>query len=368
MKGRIAPLVAAGLLVGASLGILVLAASEGPQDVYAVTTMTVTYTAVVSNGGTGPAELVPLTVAFPRPSEPNQDVLATHADPEPNRTFEDGLGNQFASYVIDQLPAGSNFTATFTATVVLRSMDINIRPGAGGTYGGEQDAFLQPTVYADSDNPVVVSKARELESPSGDVYETVWNIYDFIIDSIAYQQLPGEWSASWVLTHGEGGSAELGNVFVALARASGIPARRISGWGEPFNVSETRSVNRFSHGWAEFYMPGFGWIPADPTWGKAHRFDNLGRPDDMHLVMTKGEGIHFFQRGAGVQPGGDADLSTDYRATTLDRQTQIVSLEHEIVLGFLYGLPIFFAAVALWRVHELRKQAGRVRRDDPEGG
>lgn len=368
MRGRWPPLLAAALLVGASIGVLVLSIDEGPQDTYSVTTMRLSYVVTVSNAGTGPAEQVPLVVAFPRPSEPNQDVLETNATPEPQRVFDDGLGNHFASYVIEQIPAGSNFTATFTATVVLRNMDINIRPGSGGTYRGEEDAFLQPTFYADSTHPAVVAKARELESPKGDVYDTVWSIYNYIVDSIAYQQLPGEWSASWVITHGEGGSAELGNVFVALARAAGIPARRISGWGQPFNVSETLSSNRFAHGWAEFYTPQFGWVPVDPTWGKVSRFDNLGRPDDRHLVMTKGEGIHFYQRGAGTQPTGDADLSTDYRATTLDRSTETVSLEHEIVLGFLYGLPLFFVAVASWRIHEMRREAGRVREDDLEGG
>jgi transglutaminase-like putative cysteine protease len=368
VNSRVWPLLAAAILVGASTSVFLLALSEGKADVYAITTMAVRYDVVVTNAGPGDAEGIPLTVAYTRDSEPNQHVKSIEVSPAPNRTYVDSLGNRFAVFVIDRLLAGSNFTVTFNAVVELKNMDINIRPGAGGTYAGEEDAFLQPTSFADSADPVVVAKARALQAASGDVYETVWNIYSFIVDGIAYQQLPGEWPASWVLEHGEGGSAELGNVFVALARASGIPARRLSGWGEPFNVSETRTVNRFAHGWAEFYMPGYGWVPADPTFGKTHRFDNLARPDDQHVVMTKGEGIHFFDRGAYAAPSGDASVSTDYRVTPLAKETVTVSTEHFIVLGFLYGLPLFLVAAAALKIHAQRRAAGRAGGDDFDGG
>jgi hypothetical protein len=366
--GRFWPVVAAAVLVGASLGVFFLAIGEGKTDVYSVTTMTVHYEVVVTNAGPGEAESVPLTVAFIRDSEPNQHVLSIDVVPAPNRTYNDSLGNRFAVFVVDRMLAGQRFVVSVNATLELKNMDINIRPGSGATYAGEEDAFLQPTALADSAHPSVVAKAKALEAPSGDVFETVWNIYNYIVDGITYQQLPGEWPASWVIEHGEGGSAELGNVFVALARASGIPARRNSGWGEPFNVSETLTSNRFAHGWAEFYLPGYGWVPADPTWGQAHRFDNLARPDDRHVVLTKGEGIHFFERGSYGSPSGDAAVSTDYRVTTLAKNTVTVSLEHEIVLGFLYGLPLLFAAVAAHRIWQVRRESGRAGPDDGDGG
>lgn len=362
------PIVAAAVLVGASTSVFLLSLAEGPRDVYLITTMTVRYDVVVTNAGPGDAESIPVQAAFVRDSEPNQRVVNIAVVPAPNRTYEDALNNSFALFTVTRLHAGENWTASFTATVELKSMDINLKPRSAGTYRGEEDAFLAATGMADSTNPVVQAKARELEAPSGDVFETVWNIYNFIVDKIAYQQLPGEWSASWVLTHGEGGSAELGNTFVALARASGIPARRLSGWGEPFNVSEMRTANRLAHGWAEFYVPAYGWVPVDPTFGKTHRFDNLGRPDDMHVVMTKGEGIHFFERGAFSSPSGDAAVSTDYRVTTLDKTNVTVSGEHLIVLGFLYGLPLLFLAVAAHKVFLQRREAGRGKSDDGEGG
>ncbi len=368
MSGRFWPVAAAALLVGSSSAVFALAMNEGKTDTYSVTTMAVRYEVVVTNAGPGDAEAIPLTVALVRDSDPNQRVLSIDIAPPPLRTYNDTLGNTFAVFLIERLLAGQRFTATFNATVEIANMDINIRPGTVGTYEGEEDAFLQATALADSTHPSVAAKARELQAPSGDVFETVWNIYNFVVDKVVYQQLPGEWPASWVIEHGEGGSAELGNVFVALARASGIPARRISGWGDPFNTSEPLTVNRFAHGWAEFYMPGYGWVPADPTWGKAHRFDNLARPDDHHVVMTKGEGIHMFARGGYVAPSGDASVSTDYRLTTLSRATVTVSMEHAVVLSFLYGLPLLFAAVVAHKVWIVRREAGRAGPEDADGG
>lgn len=368
VKWRIWPIVAAAVLLGASTGVFLLAVNEGPMDVYNITTMTVRYEVVVTNAGPGDAETIPLTIAFMRNSEPNQHVQAQRVEPAPLRNITDALDNSFALFTIDRLHAGQNWTAAFTTTVELKGMDINLRPRSAGTYLGEQDEFLLPVGLVDSNSPVVQAKARQLEDPAGDVFQTVWNIYNFIVDKLAYQQQPGEWSASWALTHGEGGSAELGNVFVALARASGIPARRLSGWGEPFNISETRTSNRFAHGWAEFYTPTYGWVPADPTFGKTNRFDNLGRPDDQHVVMTKGEGIHFFDRGAFFAPGGDAQVSTEYRVTTVGKTNVTVSPEHFIVLGLLYGLPLLFLAVVAHKVWIERRQSGRGGRDEVEGG
>lgn len=368
MKVRPWPIVTAALLVGASLSVFLLSLAEGPTDIYEVTTMDVRYDVVVTNAGPGDAEMIPLTVAFVRDIEPNQHVLRTTVSPSPSRNFTDALNNSFASFTIDRLGAGQNFTFTFTATVELKGMDFNLKPRSAGTYRGEEDAFLAPTGLADSNHPAVQAKARELQDPAGDLFQTAWNIYTYIVDQVAYQQLAGEWPASWVITHGEGGSAEFGNVFVALARASGIPARRLSGWGETFNVSETRTANRLAHGWAEFYFPAFGWVPVDPTWGKVNRFDNFGRPDERHVVMTRGEGIHFFARGAYSSPSGDASVTTDYRVTPLQIRSETVSAEHFIVLGFMYGLPLFFLAVVAHKVQVQRREAGRAGRGDNEGG
>jgi transglutaminase-like putative cysteine protease len=53
-------------------------------------------------------------------------------------------------------------------------------------------------------------------------------------------------------------------VFVALARAAGVPAREVFGLrlGKEAGVSD---LTKGHHCWAEFYLPGYGWVPVDPA-------------------------------------------------------------------------------------------------------
>ena len=50
-------------------------------------------------------------------------------------------------------------------------------------------------------------------------------------------------------------------MFVALARAAGVPAREVFGirMGKKGNEDVTSS----QHCWAEFYLPGYGWVTVD---------------------------------------------------------------------------------------------------------
>jgi transglutaminase-like putative cysteine protease len=82
-------------------------------------------------------------------------------------------------------------------------------------------------------------------------------------------------------------------LFCALARAAGIPSRPVAGC----LVYEERKVR--VHYWAEFYLPGFGWVPVDPALGDGARFGNypdidtpdeyfFGNIDSHHIVFTRG--------------------------------------------------------------------------------
>jgi hypothetical protein len=71
-------------------------------------------------------------------------------------------------------------------------------------------------------------------------------------------------------------------------RAVGVPARPGVGyWAES---------GRPTHVWAEFYLPGYGWVPADPERG-----DGTGKPDfyfarldsSNRLIFSKGFNIRL---------------------------------------------------------------------------
>ena len=70
----------------------------------------------------------------------------------------------------------------------------------------------------------------------------------------------------------EGYSEYFGSAMTVLARSVGIPARMATGYtaGNPIDGSQVYLVaDHHSHGWSEVYFNGFGWIPFEPTPGRA---------------------------------------------------------------------------------------------------
>jgi hypothetical protein len=67
-----------------------------------------------------------------------------------------------------------------------------------------------------------------------------------------------------------GGAAvcmEYSDLFIALMRAQGIPARAAYGYGYDTRESE---INQIGHQWAEVYIPGVDeWVAVDVTWGES---------------------------------------------------------------------------------------------------
>lgn len=181
-----------------------------------------------------------------------------------------------------------------------------------------------------------------------------WNVYEFIVDEIEYEQQPGELGALWTLENREGGSAELGNLFVALMRSNSLPARRISGWGNRLDIGEVLRSPQFAHGWAEFYLPEYGWVPVDPTWGRNHKFDNFAKMDDDHIVLTKGAGVHFFTRGSYNSPYGPASVDTNYVIQVNDKVVENVSPKRNLIVLIVFLAPVIFAVFMFNRVRNYR--------------
>lgn len=70
---------------------------------------------------------------------------------------------------------------------------------------------------------------------------------------------------------GQGYSEYFGSAMTVLMRSLGVPARMTTGYttGNLADGSHIYVVtDRHSHGWAEVFFPGYGWIPFEPTPGK----------------------------------------------------------------------------------------------------
>ncbi len=101
-------------------------------------------------------------------------------------------------------------------------------------------------------------------------------IYEWVIEHAIYDPaLPGSGSGNvrQQLVSGQygGRSADIAGLFVALCRAIGIPARCVFGLRTgPSRLFRSLGLSsddatRGQHVRAEFYVPGYGWIPVDPS-------------------------------------------------------------------------------------------------------
>lgn len=101
-------------------------------------------------------------------------------------------------------------------------------------------------------------------------------IYDWVVDNTTYDpSLPGcgTGDVRKQLISGQygGRSADINGLFVSICRAVGIPARCVYG----LRTGSSRlfrslgisgdDATRGQHVRAEFYIPGYGWVPVDPS-------------------------------------------------------------------------------------------------------
>jgi transglutaminase-like putative cysteine protease len=134
--------------------------------------------------------------------------------------------------------------------------------------------FLSPAEYIDSDHERVRAKAAQVAGPVSDPVQQASALYRAVRDGIRYDPYidytdPETYRASSVLEKGHGYCVGKASLYVALCRATGIPARL--GLADVKNhlatprLLEAVGTDVFAyHGYVEI-MPGTAWIKATPT-------------------------------------------------------------------------------------------------------
>jgi len=145
------------------------------------------------------------------------------------------------------------------STALIPSNDSSIRAAAGSIIGREQNPYLKARLIYDwirtnmqitDDYPrnTAFSTAGENIEDSEDVL----NVHNLVI---ALQERKADTCTAALL-------------FTALSRAAGVPCIPVAG------VMIDRSGQTARHYWAEFWIDGFGWVPADPAMGAGITFFN----------------------------------------------------------------------------------------------
>jgi len=205
------------------------------------------------------------------------------------QTLENDVAGNFQTsrVVIDPTYRAAVATATFAngeaapslhVTSKFRTRDrlVELKPMAGmQATTAEQATYLKPTEYMPTDG-IVREKALAITKNARTDVDKARAIYDWVIENTERNPKTrgcgvGDIKAMLESNTLNGKCADLNALFVALARASGVPARDVYGIRVADSPRGYKSmgragdITRAQHCRAEFYAQGIGWIPVDPA-------------------------------------------------------------------------------------------------------
>lgn len=177
--------------------------------------------------------------------------------------------------------------------------------------------YLEAEEMIESEDPVLVKKAKEITKGSKNSWEAASRLSRWVADNISYA-IPGGGTArkTYDIKAGECGAHSL--LLAAFCRAVGIPARVV--WGCMYTPNYGGSFGQ--HGWSEIYMGEAGWIPVDST---AFETDYV---DSGHIRM----GVYQYMTTA-LNPKKMEVLDYKAGSAKMGQAEQAVSEKHEKYLG-----------------------------------
>jgi transglutaminase-like putative cysteine protease len=155
--------------------------------------------------------------------------------------------------------------------------------------------YLQPTALLPTDGIVKQTADRITRGQHGHI-DKARAIYNWVVLNTcrtAPTRGCGIGDVRYMLTANDlnGKCADINSLFVALARASGIPARDAYGvrvtdsqFGYK-SLGKAGDVTRAQHCRAEFYAAGYGWVPVDPADVRKVMLEEA--PGDLPLTHPK---------------------------------------------------------------------------------
>jgi hypothetical protein len=212
------------------------------------------------------------------------DIEILEIKPIPTKLYTDEHGNQIA-YWHNPNSTHTDYCLDFKIKVSEIRHDFS---DYSFEYDQDSEIFITytaPEEMTQSDDPRIISQAEEIVKDEVDPLEKVNKIASWVIRNIK----PGEESyfpdALSILDNKVGSCGHFTNIFTALCRASGIPARNISVIHHPYEDDfQTGKLfeGLYFHVIAEFYLQDYGWVQVDPV---RH---TIGSIQEDIIIMSKG--------------------------------------------------------------------------------
>ncbi|MBI5437986.1 MAG: transglutaminase domain-containing protein [Nitrosomonadales bacterium] len=156
-------------------------------------------------------------------------------------------------------------TITLTFNAAARELVKKDFPAVEPAIPVEVQEYLKSSKFIPTDGKVkevalsVTNNKQKISDKARAVYQ--WVVENTVRDPDVKGCGTGEVDIQIVKRSGK--CADISSVFVSIARAAGVPAREV--FGLRLGKKDDEDMTGGHHCWAEFYVPGYGWVPADPS-------------------------------------------------------------------------------------------------------
>lgn len=221
-----------------------------------------------------------MEIALP-PDTPSQKMYYTNINPRPIGVRIDADGNWLASFQLTSQERidikADGFVQIFATTRAFPAPSSDVLT---------ED--LKPSDYWQTTDPTITELAKKYSTPKA--------IYDFVSTYLSYDYNkigPDATRMGAIQAYANPTSAicmEYTDLFIAIARSAGIPAREIEGYAytENKNIQPLSFVDDVLHAWPEYWdKTNNVWVPVDPTWGSTTGgIDFFSKLDLRHFAFV----------------------------------------------------------------------------------
>jgi transglutaminase-like putative cysteine protease/outer membrane protein assembly factor BamB len=282
----------------------------------------ITFRHFVTNFGPGQVLTMDVHMAIPE-NRDNQEILGNiHYSPSFTDIVTDKWGQRTAHYYYEHIEAGEQKEISMDTEARIYTIRYFIYPDKVGNLedipADIKAAYLEDNDKYQINHPVIRQAWSEAAGDERNVYWIMRKIYNYVNEHLYYEMAGGWNTAPTVLDRGNGSCSEYTFVFISMCRAAGVPARYV---GSVVVRGDDASMDDVFHRWVEVYLPGYGWIPVDPSGGDSgsprDQAMGIGNLSNRFLITT--------QSGGGSETMGWTYNSNEY--WTAEPKTHVVT-EH----------------------------------------
>ena len=220
-------------------------------------------------------------IALP-PDTAFQQLSFKNLDPKPLNIRVDQDGNWLAKY---KLKPRQQLKVTVSGKVKILAQPQKDFPQPNKEI---LDDNLSASLYWEVNHPQIIKLSKNLKTPEA-IYNFVINTLEYNFDRVA-EGVERLGAVKALENPSQAICMEFTDLFITLARASGIPAREINGFAytDDIRFRPLNLVTDVLHSWPEYYDEKKQlWVPIDPTWEKTTEgIDYFYKSDLNHFVFT----------------------------------------------------------------------------------